>query len=118
MTDQEINEAVARKLGFSGIYETTWESLRPGTDIPKFWLTKVGEYKGKVKPIPDFCNSIEATWEIVEKIHNTVLFTLWWHDGEWEVDIETNEDDEVFVTKADTAPMAICEAFLKLSSIH
>lgn len=97
MTDSEMNEAIARKLGW------TDREFGAGTLL----------MKGNLVGPRDYCHSIEAAWEIVEKIHNTVLFTLWWHDGDWEVDIETN-DDEAIITKAPTATMAICLTFLKL----
>lgn len=79
MTDQEINKAVALKL-------------------TKDCICLVPEVHVK-----DYCHSVGAAWEIVEKIKNTTLFTLWWHDGDWECDL----DDNLCSAKADTAPMAI-----------
>lgn len=87
MTDSEINEAVVRKLGLGDPHE--------------------------MFVIPPYCNSIEAAWEIVEKIEWFCLQKE--HDGSgWTVwDMAGTEEANLIVT-ADTAPMAICLAFLKL----
>ncbi len=96
MTPQKINEAVARKLGL-------WISDGPHSKIgPTF-----------TKDIPDYCTSIAAAWEIAEKIKNTTLFEILWHDGQWECQIASSEVTTVNAT-ADTAPMAICLAYLKI----
>lgn len=89
MSPEAINEAVARKLGWA----------RPS-------------YPHKIGETPNYCQSIEATWGIVETIKNEVLFTLWWHDGEWECNIESG--NTIIQEKSITAPIAICKAFLKL----
>lgn len=98
MTPQEINEAVARKLGYDAID------------------------KSHRRPIPDYCHSIEAAWEIWAKMSDGYFLTLeteagtfgrnivkvWKNDGKgdsgWVI-------DDVY---ANTAPMAICLAFLKM----
>ncbi len=86
MTDQEINEAVGRKLG--------------------------AEFKFNIggilyaEPMPqDYCHSIEAAWEIVEKLKfrlSPVNETDWVASGGHQS------------AMASCAPMAICLAFLKL----
>jgi len=100
MTDEEINISVARKLG--------WKEC----DGHELWPK-------------NYCHSIEAAWEVVEqpglfvevnkklnrkfgeeKIWTTYYCTLW-KDGEF-------DDGKVYSVEADTAPMAICLAFLKL----
>lgn len=70
MTGQEINEAVARKLG--------WESYAG----KKFW--KRGEEIIEDVDLPNYCHSIAAAWEIVEFVHadETNSFHLYWHATE------------------------------------
>lgn len=86
MTDQEINEAVTRKLH-------PHPCSRCGPDEVK-----------------DYCHDIKAAWEIVKK----------WH-GDWELHRQNGTFDfvlyrpsEQYDGQADTAPMAIALAFLKL----
>lgn len=92
MTDQEINEAVHEKLH--------------GKPYDPF-------------NIPDYCTSIQAAWEIVEKEAGFDLFFARDYQGEkWSCTFTVKEGDRpswVVGAKADTAPMAICLAFLKLS---
>lgn len=88
MTDQEINEKVARKLG-----KITFES----DGSPCYC------------EMPDYSTSIEAAWEIVER--NDHYVALKREKGVWfcSLGIKSNE-----WSYADTATMAICLAFLKL----
>ena len=87
MTDTELNESVARKLG---------------------WLrTPLNEF------VPDYCHSIAAAWEIVEKLRpNIVLYDL---GRKWVVSRSCYEGIGETLGEAATAPMAICLAFLKLT---
>lgn len=107
MTNQEINELVAKKLGYSKDFDFGWI-------IPE--RHKDGFVVGQTT-LPDFCTSIEAAWEIVDWIKKqkpSAPFRINFEIKEWgdgylaEV---FGEEAEV----ADTAPMAICLAFLKLS---
>lgn len=96
MTDSEMNEAVARKLGVwmdGALYHET----------------------------PDYCNSIEAAWEIVEfvnKDYRSIFIDQIqrYENGKmtgkyyWNVGFDGCE----CMSDAATAPRAICEAFLKL----
>jgi hypothetical protein len=97
MTDQEINEAVARRLG-KGHIKDGWEM---------------------VCIIPDYCHSIAAAWEIVNKCGGHI----WLRSGDCMPDNNPNfgitwqcliAKDRDYIGKADTAPMAICLAFLKI----
>lgn len=87
MTDQEINEAVAKKLG-----------------IDPFSFERDANR--------DYCHSIEAAWEILKTAieYECQLTYHHWADGTdfWEASINEQK------AEADTAPMAICKAFLKL----
>lgn len=84
MTDTELNEAVARKLGCSG-ERNSWTM--------------------------NFSTSIEAAWEIFEK---TTSWFLGKHfEGGYLCRLGTQSG--FYEAEADTAPRAICEAFLKLN---
>lgn len=90
-----INEAVAKKLGV--------------------WIREYDLHHRT----PDYCHSIEAAWEIVEKCGGHI----WLRSGDcmpennpnfgitWQCLIAKDKD---YIGKADTAPKAICLAFLKL----
>lgn len=98
MTDNEINEAVARKLGWVlGL---------------QFWNHKDKGYL--LRNPPPYATDIGAAWEIVETMNSS-----------WNVVSVVCEVNVFFVKLtnmgevwngplADTAPRAICEAFLKL----
>lgn len=88
MTDQEINEAVARKLG-----KPDKESLL---------------YQ---KPL-DYCHSIAAAWEILTHCYADLDLQY----GLTQNPSTLNIHCHIGYTEAlaDTAPMAICLAFLKL----
>lgn len=99
-TPEEINDAVARKLG--------WKQAGPMKHDPlNVYLKKDGE---RIEGLPDYCHSIEAAWEVLES----------WK-GHWELHRQNGHFDfilyrrsEQYDGQADTAPMAICLAFLKL----
>lgn len=93
MTNQELNEAVARKL-----------------NPPPEGCAYVTGFE---KP---YSTSIEAAWEIVEKLQNDgfTLSLSWCTVGdhfEWILKIMGKEFTSEW---ANTAPLAICKAFLKL----
>lgn len=63
---------------------------------------------------PDYCHDIKEAWEAVEVVAKEAerkgggpLINIC-YDGQWHVSIG------VIVVQADTAPMAICLAFLRL----
>lgn len=92
MTNEEINEAVARRLGWSqdhGIWERNNDPFRAA--------------------LPDYCTDIKAAWEIVPKLEK---FVLHYQTDRWVCTFKNGDDVESIV--ADTAPMVICKAFLKL----
>lgn len=95
MTPQEINEAVARKLGVGNMDSIV--------------------INGKLIRCPlDYCNSIAAAWEIVDHIKSlAVRFDVELSCGQSRCQIDTLDEISV-IGRADTAPMAICLAFLKL----
>lgn len=102
MTDQEINEAVARKLGwtfhddpFNGNH---WDRYPDG--------------HGSEKEVPDYCHSIEAAWAIVPEIPYFTICQI--GDFVWRVSWLPSTAGPTPFEQADTAPMAICRAFLEL----
>lgn len=97
MTDLELNEAVARKLG----------TFKTGL-TPDF---KTGVMKEFVD-IPAYSTSVEAAWEIVEKLRSDgwrVIITVEGLNHACTIGTWLHEE------LADTTPRVICEAFLKLS---
>lgn len=111
MNDQEKNEAIAKRLG--------WE--RP---------TKCTADCGCDNP-PDYLNDIRAAWEVVEKCPMALIpfSNGHWYATTQRMPAEESECFEIWAptncaTKGDclcekcvvedTAPRAICEAFLKL----
>lgn len=97
MTDQELNEAAARGLGW--IYEDgEWHKYANGICVDE-------------QDLPDYCHSIAAAWEIMNlpvawdlvKQADEIQARLYFPGG------------NILMAAADTAPMAICLAFLKLN---
>lgn len=108
MTDQEVNEAVARKLGWKAKCQK-YKTLEGQLDC------QVTHYR-KSK-LPDYCHSIQAAWEIVDNWNESgdVYFRreTMAKKMNWEVSFWFNKECKASEW-ADTAPMAICLAFLKL----
>lgn len=108
MTDQEINEQVARKLGWVQDGNIGWIQPEPHPD---------GFLIGHAV-LPDFCRSIEAAWEVVESylcVSEEYYFCLEFNAMYWEAGWRTTDNNHaVGWSSADTAPMAIVKCFLKL----
>lgn len=104
MTNTEINEAVARKLGYE----------RVGANVAAFGggsMWKTPDRKLIVDELNmDYCHSIAAAWEIVEFCKNDIKMAS---DFQWELLEVTNSSDDSFEI-FDITPMSICQAFLKL----
>lgn len=121
-----LNEAVARKLG--------WGRCAEDSFYPEWWIDPKTNLFSREPS--DYCHSIEAAWEIVEHI-TTIGLKMnplepkgdrWF----WRVHLTlTNSEAYCHISRnlspddpadrgpretADTAPMAICLAFLKLTS--
>jgi Phage ABA sandwich domain len=113
MTDQELNEAVARKLGWAQSSLLGWIS-------PSTQYRKPDDVICQKPNPPDFCHSIQAAWEIVEFMSSRRIGTyLFGGIGKaWHCDLHTHpagQDDPGVSQSAYSAPMAICRAFLKLT---
>lgn len=116
MTDDldAINEQVALRLG--------WQKIPPGPSTETgYWVREaLRDDQGRVirpKEFPfvaDYARSIAAAWEIVE--HKRDRFTIRYSAGRgcWICGWSTYGDDLEPEVEADTAPLAICKAFLKL----
>lgn len=112
MTDSELNELVARKLG--------WVPAPDKIDIfERHWINTTTKRLVEVSELPDYVHSIEAAWEIVEARKNyrrdIVIMGSYERDG-YCCRLADMIDGKLVVSEGhgDTAPRAICEAFLKL----
>lgn len=89
MTNQKINKAIAKKLG-----------------------------RSPLRPVRPYCTDIGCAWDIVE---DKAVLVDWWcftvhaYLGGFVAGWSDRNDDWLHKTHADTAPMAICLAFLKLA---
>lgn len=106
MDDNELNALVARGLGWTNPKGPKCGGPREGHDHGDFYACyEVG---------PDYCHDIKAAWEVVELItkenerKQCGPIVRLEHDGKWHFRIGHD------IVQADTAPMAICLAFLKL----
>lgn len=95
LSDQEINEAVARKLG----------NFKDG------WYSYINNGIGiSANEPPDYCHDIKAAWEIMLYVDkNGSNFDVGTNQHAWYV-----KSNGQTVCESNTAPMAICLAFLKL----
>lgn len=99
MTDQELNEAVARKLG------VPYKPCLPDCHVGDM---------GECDHTSNYCHSIEAAWEVVEYMAEKHLVRVGKQPvGLWFCTLDYEPNDK---GAADTAPMAICKSFLKLES--
>lgn len=112
MNEKEINEAVARKLGWEVNHD--YSRMATKSDIGKNIII--------ADAVPKYCHSIAAAWEIVEHVAKknfTVDLSFEDYLG-FKARVSIRSEDGGAWTyhargiKADTAPMAICLAFLKL----
>lgn len=118
MSPQEINEQIAKRLGWK-----TFASY-PANDPLDFTMHWVGPNGGLSKPLPNFCGDIGAAWEIVEQAELWCVITKSLRrefgapessiSAVYECEIWKNHDEPNLRVEADTASMAIALAFLKL----
>lgn len=104
MTDQEINEAVARKLGWKPT-KTKYSTFDGQHDAEVI--------RCRVSKMPDYCHSIAAAWEAVKYIQKMEISVdvRAWSSNSFSVFIRCGIE---MTAIANTAPMAICLAFLKM----
>lgn len=94
MTNQEISEAVARKLGWYQLGDGQWADA---------WHIRTN--------LLPYATDIAAAWEIVDNVSASYRWDLHKNIGGWIARIGGSED---WSAQADTPAMAICLAFLKL----
>lgn len=121
MTDKQINEVIKHKLGTSyrphrRIQLSEREDSEMYVGVGAMMISRIIQ----TDEIPDYCNSIEAAWQIVEYLQKK----------EYAVEVTGSGIDKDFYFEcwiirpverpysecAGTAPRAICMAFLKLGS--
>lgn len=119
MTNQEINKAVARNLGWTKIQN----KIRNGHKSDQ--LEGIRFYPGAQCPmftdIPNYASDIKAAWEVVEWMQKNMpeeILRLECVGNEWNFGPTMICGEEEFIAdstngRADTAPMAICLAFLR-----
>lgn len=120
MTDSELNEAVARKLGW--IKELTKAKViyeyAGRTSPAEFYQWRRPEGMLDAMGPPDYCHSIAAAWEVVDKIKADgcrLEISSPLGEPHWVCQVYGCYGDFMYGAGADTAPMAICLAFLKLA---
>lgn len=123
MTPQEINEAVARKLGWvtrpcKVCKADTFFNPAEKVILLIGVLASLGDCKPFHGIIPDYCGSIAAAWEIVEYLRKkeiSVIIEAWPMEFKkaYSCKLTAFAETPIFA-EAHDAPMAICLAFLKL----
>lgn len=107
-TTKEINEAVARKLGWK--LDAPISMIVAGEKSSwRDWIAPDGHIYTRV---PDYCHDIKAAWEILEYCDGYKIY-----HGSYkpeEVTVTLAKNGLVYYASSDTAPMAICLALLKL----
>lgn len=93
MTDQELNERVAKARGWKKRGEDWWSPPEGG----------LGD------PLPKWSTEIAAAWELVPLISRFCLINDHREDG-CSVEFEVGEEMDIAV--GETAPRAICNAYL------
>lgn len=77
-------------------------------------------WKAMLYKLPNYSTSIEASWDVVEKIkcRDRHMFHIDHSDGEWFCGFEEFNTDMPDYSKSDTAPHAICLAALKAVDVQ
>lgn len=104
MTPAEINEAVARKFGWTRCNKEEEGEVRWHYDKPLNPKTFGGQCRSE---LPDYCGSIQAAFELLS--HFDYLEITKGKKTDWLVKSGTPE-----CSYAKTLPEAICLAFLRL----
>lgn len=107
MTPAKINELVARKLG--------WKIGRFKKDGKEHYAIKDPESQSLMldswSQLPPYSTDIGAAWEIVNWCEANDIAVIVDNATGWRCNLCDDGDN---AAEADTAPMAICLAFLKL----
>lgn len=104
MTPEEINAAVARKLG--------WEIQVYPKDMVTYDRPVFAKRNGEdMLFLPDYCGSIQAAWELTSTFRKWSLSFDGNHLFSWV------DDDGLHCVRASSAPEAICDALLKKQEV-
>lgn len=124
MNEQETNILVAEKLGWVLKHNNLHgcDMYQRGTDWRMPWMITWngdGPYCGDgANGLPRYVLDIQAAWEIIEKLKKDFYFVNidWVAQKFWVCNLFMYQDKEKpsVGAQADTAPMAVCLAFLKL----
>ena len=126
MIDEELNEAVARKLGWKNLgplKNPRTHETRPNLEgtipdsmrqaflraNPKGWISET-----YTEAVPAYSTDIKAAWEIVEHARSEYEFSMNSSPKEFWARFTGPTWKQVAEGRADIAPRAICKAFLKL----
>ena len=118
MTNEAINEAVARKLGWKPIEIQKFTEIDGGRRL-KINNTWANDFS-QLPCLPNYCEDVEAAWEIVSKKFSSFFLSYDECTETWFVKWDNQrrcEKDCRYKAEADAAPMAICLAFLKLNEV-
>jgi hypothetical protein len=113
-----INEEIAKKLGWTDITFSIYN--RSTGNFPGFVPEKSVYNNEPTLLIPDYFHSIEAAWEIVDYLANKGLAVQLRQQKNF-VHCEITRAEGVSdwrEANAETAPLAICKAFLALKEIQ
>jgi len=114
VTEQEINELVARKLGNPQCEQVSFYTNKEGKKNCGLCGTKDIDLNKGHLTTKNYCHSIQSAREIVEKM--PVKWSLIRRDDGMFVCTYLGENGFESGSAQETAPMAICLAFLKLSA--
>lgn len=114
MNAQELQDEVIEKLGYCMDSQGIWyKHDKNYKDMP---LSK-GQFFGSYYNIPYYPSDIAAAWELVEEMKNNKCYVyLNYHPTpKWECKIKDTDSFDYgwHEGTADTAPIAICRAWLK-----
>lgn len=108
MSPEEINEKVALGLGWKKDQKNWW--YRPAPSGAGYNMSIVGL-------CPDYSRDIGAVWEVVENLASKgFAVKVVWMMQLGTCVINYNGGEPLAHANADTAPMAICLAFLELKA--
>lgn len=107
MTNKQINEAVAQRLGYEKVKGLFGNPVL-GTIQKYGW-----KIDGKILDrIPNYCGDIAAAWGIWSVLMEAQVGKM--KDGSYDALVRSYKGGRYAEARASTAPMAICLAFLKL----
>lgn len=111
MTADELRVEVAKRKG--------WTDLRGG--VNGGWCGTSPRWKVTYTMVPWFSGNIEAAWEMLNELPSTAYFEvqrIHVLDSQVEFTCKIRHGTECCESTSETAPMAMCRAFLKYAKDH